>query len=359
MAPAAAFDMRLSRWDLSSDERAAVLRDSAPCTPALGDLIPHAEFVRTNVPVPDGWCAYNPSIANTSSGLLMIVRSSNWEYKRHHYYRINAEDGIARSRSYLLDLDADLQPALVTLLEDGTDRTGEVASGSNRGYEDLRLYEHRGQLRAVATTLDFSETARCQMALLDIAGDTLVNRRLLSDGTTRSEKNWTPAIWNGELFLVYTFAPMTLLRWDRDRLLPAGLDTYVGPAIASDFRGGSPLVAINGGFLTVVHTSAGYPDRSRVYFHRFVRLDDEFRISGLSPQFVFRERGVEFAAGLAVQEGSVVVSFGVSDLESWVVRLPLSDVLRLLTMPAFPDREPDNVALKTKWPRSLAGVRLR
>jgi predicted GH43/DUF377 family glycosyl hydrolase len=352
-------DMRLSRWDLLPDNRAAVLRESVPCTPALSDLVHHAEFIRTDIRIPRGWFAYNPSIANTSSGLFMIVRSSNWEYKRHQYYRVNAEDGVGRSRSYLLELDADLRPATVMLLEDGTDRTGEVASRSNRGYEDLRLFEHRGQLRAIATTLDFSESTNCRMALLDIAGNQLINRRLLSDGTTRSEKNWSPAIWNGELFLVYSFAPTTLLRWEKDRLLRAGLDSNVGPPIASDLRGGSQLVPFSDGFLTVAHTTAEYPDRSRVYLHRFIRLDDEFRITGMSPQFVFRERSVEFAAGFAIQGGSALVSFGVADLESWLVRLPLADVLQLMTTPANPDAEPGLDAINGKWPRSLPGVLLR
>ena len=329
---AAACDARLSRWDLAAAARAAVLRASVAFTPILAEVVPQAEFVQVQLPVPAGWNAYNPSIASTSRGLLMAVRSSNWEFKRHHYFRVHAEDSVARSRAYLVELDAGLQPSAATLLQDETDRTGEVAS-QYRGYNDLRLLEQRGQLRAVATTLDFSSTGTSQMALLDIVGNRLRNCRLLSDGFTRTEKNWSPALWYHELFFVYAFAPTTLLRWDGVRLLPAGLDAYAGPPLAADFRGGSQLVPVGPGFLTVVHAGADYPDGSRVYLHRFVSLDEEFRISGISPQFMFRERGVEFAAGMAIEGGAAIVSFGVADTECWLVRLPLDRVLGLLSPP--------------------------
>ena len=314
------------------DARAAVMRASVEFTPMLDDVVPQAEFVRVLVPVPTGWNAYNPSIASTSRGLLMVVRSSNWEFKRHHYFCVHAQDSVARSRAYLIELDAGLRPAAATLLQDETDRTGEVAS-QYRGYNDLRLFEQRGQLHAVATTLDFSPTGRSQMALLDVVGDRLRNCRLLSDGFTRTEKNWSPALWNDQFFVVYAFAPMTILRWNGSRLLPAGLDAYVGPPLAADVRGGSQLVPTGSGFLTVVHAGADYPDGSRVYLHRFVSLDEEFRIVGISPQFIFRERGVEFAAGMAIERGAVIVSFGLADTECWLVRLPLDCVLGLLSPP--------------------------
>ena len=186
---------------------------------------------------------------------------------------------------------------------------------------------------AVAHTLDFSPAGLSQMALLDVADRHLTRRRLLSDGKTRHEKNWSPAIWNGELFLIYSYPPMKLLRWDGARLLPAGLESYVGPPIAVDFRGGSQLVPIERGYLTVVHAGADFADSERVYLHRFVSLDEEFRITGVSPQFIFQKRGIEFAAGLAILEDTAIVSFGLDDRACLLARLPLARVIGMLSTP--------------------------
>ena len=329
---ASACESLLSRWDVPPSVRSATLRESLAFTRPLMDLIPEANLVHVQIDLPQGWNLYNPSILHTADGLLMTARSSNWEYKRHHYYRVNAADQIPRSRNYLLHLDVDLHPQSIVLLADATDRSAEMLSG-DRGYNDLRLVEYAGTLRAVATTLDFSASDVSQMALMDVREGRLTNLSLLSDGMARAEKNWAPAIWNGELMFVYAFCPMTLLRWYGARLLPAGLRAYLGPPIALDFRGGSQLVQIDTGYLTVVHASADFDDGSRVYVHRFVSLDQEFRITGVSPQFVFQQQGIEFAAGLAIDGESVIISFGAADMESWLVRVPLTAVHRLLAPP--------------------------
>ncbi len=346
---AAACDSLLSRWDLSADDRAHILRESVEHAPTLSEIVAQAEFHNVQVATPEGWNAYNPSIASTSRGLLMTVRSSNWEYKRHHYFRVNDSEGIARSRSYLLQLDADLASTSSVLLRDGTDRTGEVAA-RYRGYEDLRLFELVRHLGAVATTLDFSPEGISQLTLLGISGDQLLDRHVISDGRSRGEKNWSPAIWNGELFLIYAYAPMMLLRWDGHRLHPAGFHANLGPPIALDFKGGSQLVSTPAGLLTVVHVGADYPDESRVYMHRFVLLDEEFRIIGLSRPFTFRQRGIEFAAGLAMQGADVIVSFGADDAECWLVRLALDSALSLLRPPIEVVAHADDEAAKRIWP---------
>jgi predicted GH43/DUF377 family glycosyl hydrolase len=330
--------------------RAAILRNSVGHTRRLQELVPEADFIEVEVPTPAGRTAFNPSIHASRQGLIMAVRSTNWEFTHGRYYRVNAPDGIPRSANYLLRLSAALNTESIVLLEDETDRTGEVAA-QFRGYHDLRLFEHGGRLRAVAHTLDFSPSGLPRVALLDIAGHQLTRRRLLSDGITRAEKNWSPAIWNGELFFVHSYAPMTLLRWDGAHVLPAGLESYTGPPIAADFRGGSQLVPIARGYLTVVHAGADFADNARVYLHRFVSLDEEFRISGVSPQFLFQRPGIEFAAGLAIRDRSVIVSFGVADMECWLARLPLDRVMGILSPPV--DVTPDGVAAPSEYTRPV------
>jgi len=123
----------LSKWDLPDEVHAAALCNSVLYTRRLKELIPETDFIEVEVPTPAGWAAFNPSILLSRHGLVMAVRSSNWEFKRHHYFRVNAPDGIARSANYLLRLNAALRTEAIDIFEDGTDRTGEVESQS-RGY---------------------------------------------------------------------------------------------------------------------------------------------------------------------------------------------------------------------------------
>jgi hypothetical protein len=52
----------------------------------------------------------------------------------------------------------------------------------------------------------------------------------------------------------------------------------------------------------------------------------------MSQPFWFKEpRAIEFAAGLAILPGRVIVSFGVRDAEAWLVELPEEEAWQLLS----------------------------
>lgn len=331
-AGAAACDRLLSRDDLEPDLRAAVLRNSVFYAPTIDTLIPQASFKQLRFPVPAGWNSYNPSIHATSDGFVCAVRSSNWEFKRHEYFRVFAEDGIPRTRSYLVSLDPRLEVEQIVLLKDETGRPDDSPSWT-RGYEDLRLFDYGGRIAALATTRDLSPGGVAQMVLLEISGDTLQRVTPLSDGASRDEKNWSPVSGRNELYMLHSYAPTTVMHWDGRLIWQALPHQFRAPAIAADFRGGSPLVAVDSTYLTIVHAGADRPDGSRVYLHRFVSLDETFSIVGISRQFIFRQQGIEFAAGLAIAGDEAVVSYGVSDKESWLASVPLSSLMGLLSRP--------------------------
>jgi hypothetical protein len=62
--------------------------------------------------------------------------------------------------------------------------------------------------------------------------------------------------------------------------------------------------------------------------------DRRWDITSLSCPFYFREMGIEFAAGLAVDGDDIVASFGVRDAEAWLVRMSADQVATQL-VPLF------------------------
>ncbi len=103
------------------------------------------------------------------------------------------------------------------------------------------------------------------------------------------------------------------------------------PIQAADFRGGSQVIAFDGGWLALVHQTR-VRDGQRQYRHRFVWFDEELKLRGVGRQFFFRKHGVEFAAGLAWHPDGkrLVISYGVGDNEAWIATVDGDDVRRVL-----------------------------
>ena len=96
------------------------------------------------------------------------------------------------------------------------------------------------------------------------------------------------------------------------------------------FRGSAgplPLPDTQGGGRLVIVHSVSVHER-RVYLHRFLRLDDDWRITEVSRPFYFRHLGTEFVCGACLAHGGddLLMTLGVEDREAWVCRVPLAVV---------------------------------
>jgi hypothetical protein len=108
------------------------------------------------------------------------------------------------------------------------------------------------------------------------------------------------------------------------------------PRLRTDsFSGGSQLIPFKDGWLGIIHEAHVYTDRpwKRYYSHRFVYYDAEFRFARVSPPFFFKDKVIEFVAGLAWHpdsqesvEPTFIISFGFRDCEAWLARVPASEV---------------------------------
>ena len=113
--------------------------------------------------------------------------------------------------------------------------------------------------------------------------------------------------------------------------------SHPGPVIARHFSGGSQAIPVDGGRLALVHEAVDFEDGGRVYTHRWIWFDPAWRLARLSSPFVFHDRGVEYAAGLARRGDDLVVSYGIWDREAWLATMPLEEVLPLLAPPLDPE----------------------
>ena len=90
------------------------------------------------------------------------------------------------------------------------------------------------------------------------------------------------------------------------------------------------LVPFNDGRLAVIHEVTQPGPGRRIYRHRFVHFDRDWRPTALSPAFVFRIPGIEYCAGMAIDGDRAILGFGTDDRRSDFAILPVSEVTRLL-----------------------------
>ncbi|MFN8590994.1 MAG: glycosyltransferase [Thermomicrobiales bacterium] len=302
----------------------------------LDELAPSTRKRPIEFPVPEGWSRFNPSIAADpeSDGFKLNVRSSNYVVTPRLHYTAHDPQGVIRTVNYLADIDCDLTVQDVRLIDDSRFRP-EPPPFPVSGFEDNRLVYHRGAWWTSATVRDRSVSGICQIALSRIEDATVTDVHLLSDASTRHEKNWMPVVHGSSepLRFIYSSSPVVILRYD-DETGKAEPDLIQpGLPIARSFSGGTQVIPLNDGHLCLIHDRANFDDGGRVYTHRWVWFDANWQISLISYPFLLQERGIEFAGGLAQMGDDLVISYGVWDREAWLATVPLAEVLPLLAPP--------------------------
>lgn len=339
----------LSRVGLPPDVEQATRRNQTwyldpLCVPEAAFREPGAYFVPVpfTFPVIPGWSRFNPSIALGSKGeWRCIVRSSNYTIDGDGRYVIPPEDnGVIRTQNYLVDIESDLvaaNPLPINTEQVDGDRVPYLV----QGFEDCRLFWHDRAFHFSATVRDRHPDGTCQIAVCRLQKNHVATMRLAS-GRRRHEKNWMPIPfsweWGSPQFL-YSCAP-TIRRSARahgPNYYWTGRD---GPWVARSFSGGSQVVHVpHLGYLAVVHEAITFDQKPvnatnrRIYQHRFVRFNVDFRVIQVSRPFCFHGKGIEFAAGLIVEDNDVIVSYGVNDAQAYLVRLPLEHVRAMLRDP--------------------------
>ncbi len=310
----------------------------------FSDLAPSFAEAAIEIPVAKGWSRYNPSIANGPHGLAMIVRSANYAMTPKLEYSINDGEGVVRTTNFFVELDAALRMGAVREIDDREFRP-DPPLFPVAGFEDCRLVWHRGAWWASATVRDRDPSGVCQMALLRLEDATPRELRLLTDGITRHEKNWMPLAGDKDVLrFVYSLSPTVLLRYDDASGAVVRETERVAPEVARSFSGGTQAIPVEGGRLSLIHDGVRFDDGGRVYLHRWVWFDADWRLARLSPPFRFQELGVEFAAGLARRGDELVVSYGRWDREAWLVTVDIDEVLELLAPPLDPAEVEEELA---------------
>jgi len=271
----------------------------------------------------------NPSIWGHDGTVYGVVRAVNYTIV-DGAYQIHDGSGIIRSRNFFVRFDRDLAVAETREIL-GREAAPPGCGFPVVGFEDCRLFFHRGRFWCSATVRHLDPSGRCEIALLELAADgrvtsLTVERTVHPD---RHQKNWVPLIRGEELFFVYLADPTTVLACDVETR-ETRIVSEKAPSLALDhLRGGSQAVPVAGGWLYLTHEVLSGSPTAPVYFHRFVWLTADFAVGAVSDPFYFEHKGIEFCAGVVIDEagGRLIASVGLGDRRAVLVPLPLAAVL--------------------------------
>jgi glycosyltransferase involved in cell wall biosynthesis len=310
----------------------------------LVDHVPSARSVRLQPQIAEGYAATNPSIINHQGKPMAIVRAVNYTITPEGVYAIRGKDGTCspdwfvnpiNTRNYLVHLSDDLELTAVNELP-LPENWPEPKFHPVRGLEDCRLFEWQGGLWTISNVRELNPEGWCEQVMVPLNARGQPWTRILPK-ERKHEKNWMPLVDGDNLYFIYRLG--TALKVDG-----SVFNSYDPGFDVSHISGGSQVIEVPGGLLCLVHEARTIPGRSnRYYQHRFALMVHGAGIR-LSPPFVFHDKQIEFAAGLAYfpdeyvdhepdGEGLLMASFGVMDREAWVSLLDLQEVLRFIEEP--------------------------
>jgi len=333
---------------LEANERLLLGRGSPPHITSLAvqnsafyaQPLPHAVHVPLAPALPPGFAPCNPSLVRTDTGYLVNCRTVSYQITPDQRYFTGEPDGVFRTRNMLMRFDR----AFVLL--DQPEVTAALAPlrwHPVQGLEDARLFEHKGRTGFLCTTTDLHPAGAIRVSLcrLTPSGDVDHHRPLTGHGDERAQKNWLPFVIGDELFAIYSYEPLVVLRVDGDEGRVAVAVNRTQGRSFQDWRGSAGPIdlpaRLGGGRLVLVHAVSSRPLRR--YTHRFLRLEDDWRVTHASRPFYFRQLGIEFGCGMCLAHGDddLLITFGVEDREAWVCRVPLDGVQKMLMdLPDWP-----------------------
>jgi hypothetical protein len=199
------------------------------------------------------------------------------------------------------------------------------------GFEDIRLYEYKNEIRFVATNRNFAPIGKNRMVVGNYNLETshYENCRLIdSPNNYQYEKNWIPIVVDSNEYFIYKWFPMEIYKINYEKNSLTHVYTYKNTLTAPDFyrvRGSSTFIEIDNMLVGVLHFSdEGKP---RKYYHMLVSLDKESLCPlKYSEVFCFQHIGVEFCIGFWKHCDEYIFWVSKMDRNPSMIRIPIINI---------------------------------
>jgi len=296
--------------------------------------------------VTNGTGLMNPSIFIDEDGdILCILRHINYTlYHSENDQRFPSiwgplsylhpeEDQRLVTANYFCRLDKDYNIINYTLID--TTKLDVKPIWTFVGEEDARLVKWGEKYYATGVRRDTTTNGQGRMELSELKIDKKkwtakeVKRTRIPapvDESSYCEKNWMP-ILDKEFHYIKWTSPTEVVKANPDKPVCEQVVVTPGKAVNADQRGGSQLVNWGDYYLAITHEVVLFKNylqqKNGTYRHRLCVWDKEFNLVGVSPEsWSFLDGQIEFAAGAAVYNEKLLVTFGFQDNAAFILEVP-------------------------------------
>ena len=166
-----------------------------------------------------------------------------------------------------------------------------------------------------------------EINLCELDGNKIVKRTPLVSPYGKVEKNWLPLIIDDKInFYRCGYGDnYSILRYADNKVSITrefGCDLNL-----SRLKGSAGPVPLNGGYLAIFHESILQGGEMAIYYHRFVMLNKDMEITGMSLPWILESAGVEFCRSILLKGNDLFLTVSIHDKDSWVYTVNLNDVI--------------------------------
>ncbi|HET7056154.1 MAG TPA: hypothetical protein VFI12_06800, partial [Thermomicrobiales bacterium] len=283
----------------------------------LTELIPGAAWQPLPMPVPAGWVARDPSPAARDERLLVLVRAAP------------ATEPVESGEEAGAAIPEGME---IVVLRD-EDRGGPRLS-------EARPFFAGEAIQVAAVVREPGEGVRDRAGVVTLTEGKAGEPRLLEPRPGNFRGGWSPLLTDAGPRFIGWWEPTEVFRLDDATGEFARVALRMAPHLAERFQGGSQGVPVPGGYLLLVNETVTMGDGNAVTLSRFVRVDEGFQITDVSPQFYLGERGRDVATGLARQGERLIAAFTANG-RSALATMDLAPVLDLDDRPGPSATNPD------------------
>ena len=246
---------------------------------------------------------------------------------------------LGKNRNFLLQYDKDFHLLSQKEIVDTLSDPQKFKPHRNiEGIEDIRLINYKEQLWFTCTTQDMTPHHVPQIGLFQLSNasekTSLSTESFFSlPGPSPSicEKNWLPFVKDGMLHAIYSYDPFIIYKIDPLEKTCKQVQCEEQQYDFSNFRGSASPIPFDDGYLLLIH-QLSFNNEGRVYLHKFVYLNKDFKITHTSRPFTYQHQGVEYCCGMTIDHlgSDLIMSIGIEDAQAFLAFVDLKTVRSLL-----------------------------
>lgn len=251
---------------------------------------------------------------------------------------LNPEDDITlRTTNFLCTLDP-LTLNIDTCNKVDTSKLDKEPLWQFIGLEDGRVVKWNDNLFLVGVRRDTTTNGEGRMEFSKVENNQEITRTRIQPpsgpNSTYCEKNWMPIL----------DMPYHFVKWSNPlEIVKVNLETASSETVllkeqniplTRDLRGGSQVIPVGDYRIAITHevdlwyNEIGNKDSH--YYHRFIVWDKDWNVVKISDEFKFLTGHIEFACGLALHRGDLLITFGFQDNAAYLLKTPIKFLENLL-----------------------------